>query len=63
MHISHDNHGGITSIAEQPPLDGLLTQVNLINVDHELEKPLTRSVTADVGLLDSRRPWRPLSRS
>lgn len=56
MHISHDNHGGITSIAvEQPPLDGLLTQVNLINVDHELEKPLTRSVTADVGLLDSPR--------
>lgn len=42
MHISHDHHGGITQHrTEQPPLDGLLAQVNLINVNHELKYALT----------------------
>ena len=41
MHVSHDHHGGITSIAvEQSPLDGLLAQVHLVDVNHELEQAL-----------------------
>jgi integrase len=46
------NEGGIAGIAvEQLLLDGLLAQVNVVDVDQELEQPLPGSAAAGVGLL------------
>ena len=47
VHISDDNDGGITGIAvEQPLLDTLLAQVNIVNVNQKLKQPLASSVAA-----------------
>ncbi len=55
VHLSDDNDGGIAGIAvEQPLLDTLLTQVNIVNVNQKLKQPLASSV-AVVGLRQSRR--------
>ena len=56
VHISDDNDGGITGIAvEQPLLDALLAQVNIVNVNQKLKQPLASSVAAVVGLCQGRR--------
>lgn len=52
VHVSDDNDGGIAGIAvKQLRLDGVLAQVNIVDVDQELEQPLTGSV----GLREGRR--------
>ena len=56
VHVSDDYDRGITSIAvTQLRLDGVLPQVNIVNVDQELEQPLASNVAAGVGLREGRR--------
>ena len=46
-HLSDDNDGGIAGIAvKQLRLDGLLAQVNIVDVDQKLEQPLAGSAAA-----------------
>jgi hypothetical protein len=56
VHVSDGHDRGITSITvKQLPLDGVLAQVNIVNVDQKLRQLLASSVAAVVGLREGRR--------
>jgi hypothetical protein len=62
VHVSDDNNGGISGIAiKQLRLNGLLAQIHLVDVDQELEQPLTGSVAGQRRL--SRDSWKLRRRS